>query len=167
MTGPQGVSLKPKLLFLILNGLLHQAYSFQCGTNRYTIRPPCSISFPTQAVKKSSCLQSQTLESTNQETETEVEFPPALSKVDRLKRAAKFWSTAVPIILSYYSKSAELQFRNKLLGDVISEDEEKIVWEQQHSKGALKLADTITSLKGFYVKTAQIIGEFFDVLSWF
>ncbi len=33
------------------------------------------------------------------------------------------------------------------------------VWDEQHAQGATKLADTITSLKGFYVKTAQIIAS--------
>lgn len=146
------------LLFLrVLNCLLHQSQSFQCGitsSTRYFTRP-----LRTRSHDAHSGLQLQTFEATDQETETDVEFPSALSKVDRLKRAAKFWGTAVPIILSYYSKSVELEFRNNLLGDTISEDEEKIVWEQTHSKGALKLADTITSLKGFYVKTAQIIAS--------
>lgn len=34
-----------------------------------------------------------------------------------------------------------------------------MVWSEQHERGARKLADTITSLKGFYVKTAQIISS--------
>ena len=34
-----------------------------------------------------------------------------------------------------------------------------MIWSEQHAAGAKKLADTITSLKGFYVKTAQIISS--------
>ena len=45
------------------------------------------------------------------------EFPPPLSKVDRLKRAAQFWSTAVPIIASYYGKSLDLKLRGTLGSD--------------------------------------------------
>jgi aarF domain-containing kinase len=89
----------------------------------------------------------------------DVEFPPPLSKVDRLKRAAKFWSTAVPIVLSYYSKSAEIQAAKAFKGTELTPEEEEIIWEEQHAKGAQKLADIITSLKGFYVKTAQIIAS--------
>jgi aarF domain-containing kinase len=88
-----------------------------------------------------------------------VEFPPPLSQVEMLKRAAKFWSTAVPIVLSYYTKGAELQASRAFTGVSLSEEEEQIIWEEQHEKGALKLAEIITSLKGFYVKTAQIIAS--------
>ena len=35
----------------------------------------------------------------------------------------------------------------------------QVLWSQQHRKGADKLATTVTSLKGFYVKTAQIIAS--------
>ncbi len=89
----------------------------------------------------------------------EIEFPPPLSKVDRLKRAAKFWSNAIPIVASYYSKTIELQFQELLTGNTLSNEQEQEIWDEQHSKGATKLADTITSLKGFYVKTAQIIAS--------
>jgi len=88
-----------------------------------------------------------------------VEFPPPLTKVQRLERAAKFWSSAIPIVLSYYSKSAELRAKEAFTGIKLTEDEKQLVWNEQHSKGARKLADTITSLKGFYVKTAQIIAS--------
>lgn len=88
-----------------------------------------------------------------------VEFPPPLTKGQRLQRAAKFWSSALPIVLSYYSKSAELLMKEALTGIEPTEEERQAIWDEQHSKGAQKLADTITSLKGFYVKTAQIIAS--------
>lgn len=49
--------------------------------------------------------------------------------------------------------------REKLLGECLSEEECELIWDDQHEKGAAKLASTITSLKGFYVKTAQIISS--------
>lgn len=88
-----------------------------------------------------------------------VEFPPPLTKVQRLQRAAKFWSSALPIVLSYYSKDAELRVKEAFTGEKLTADEEERVWNEQHEAGARKLADTITSLKGFYVKTAQIIAS--------
>ena len=88
-----------------------------------------------------------------------VEFPPPLSSVDRLKRAGEFWSSAVPIVLSYYSKSAELQIKEAFSGEPLTKAEEEIIWNEQNQKGATKLAATITSLKGFYVKAAQIIAS--------
>jgi hypothetical protein len=87
------------------------------------------------------------------------DFPPPLTKVQRLQRAAKFWSSAIPIVLSYYSKDAELRVKEAFTGVPLTPAEQEVVWNEQHSKGARKLADTITSLKGFYVKTAQIIAS--------
>ena len=92
-------------------------------------------------------------------TTTTLEFPPPLTKVQRLQRAAKFWSSAIPIVLSYYSKDAELRVKESFTGIKLTEEEEELVWNEQHAQGARKLADTITSLKGFYVKTAQIIAS--------
>lgn len=51
----------------------------------------------------------------------------------------------------------------------------KKLWDAQHEDGAAKLAETITNLKGFYVKTAQIISarqdlfpkQYTDALSGF
>jgi aarF domain-containing kinase len=88
-----------------------------------------------------------------------IDFPPPLTKVERLQRAAKFWSSALPIVLSYYSKSAELRVKESFTGVALTEEEQELVWSEQHERGARKLADTITSLKGFYVKTAQIISS--------
>jgi len=62
-------------------------------------------------------------------------------------------------VLSYYSKDAELRVKEAFTGISLTEAEEELVWNEQHEKGAQKLADTITSLKGFYVKTAQIIAS--------
>lgn len=88
-----------------------------------------------------------------------VDFPPPLTNVERLQRAAKFWSSAIPIVLSYYSKDAELRVKEAFTGVPLTEIEKQIIWNEQHTLGARKLADTITSLKGFYVKTAQIISS--------
>ena len=56
----------------------------------------------------------------------QVDFPPPLSTVDRLKRAAKFWSSALPIVLSYYSLYAEMRLRETLLGESMSEEETEV-----------------------------------------
>lgn len=88
-----------------------------------------------------------------------VEFPPEISRADRLKRATKFWSAAVPIVASYFGLSGELYLREALLGERLSSDEAQEEFDKLHFKGAEKLASTITSLKGFYVKTAQIIAS--------
>jgi hypothetical protein len=91
-------------------------------------------------------------------TKNGVEFPPPLSPVDRFKRAATFWSTALPIVASYYGLISNLKLQ-ELLGKSLSPEEVQEMWNAQHKDGAAKLADTITHLKGFYVKTAQIISS--------
>lgn len=88
---------------------------------------------------------------------TSVEFPPPLTTVDRLKRAATFWSTALPIVASYYGLISRIRLQEILSQDKLTEHEIEALWDAQHAKGAAKLAETITRLKGFYVKTAQII----------
>lgn len=89
--------------------------------------------------------------------ETTVEFPPPLNQVDQIKRAATFWSVAVPIVANYYGKFAEMKLREGLLGETMSDEEVESVWDVVHTDGSAKLAAVISSLKGFYVKTAQII----------
>jgi hypothetical protein len=51
-----------------------------------------------------------------------VEFPPPLSDIDRLKRAAKFWSTAIPIVANYYGLIGELKLQ-EIFGDQATEEE--------------------------------------------
>jgi aarF domain-containing kinase len=88
----------------------------------------------------------------------EIEFPPPLTPAQRLKRAATFWSTALPIVASYYGLISRIKLQ-ELLGDKLSESEVERLWKAQHAAGAEKLSETITELKGFYVKTAQIISS--------
>jgi ABC1 atypical kinase-like domain len=108
-----------------------------------------------------------------------VEFPPPLSLVQRLQRAATFWATAMPIIASYYALMARLQIwendnNNNNNNNTTAADVEAL-WKDLHATSAAKLSATITDLKGFYVKTAQIISsrhdlfpaEYTDALSGF
>ena len=53
----------------------------------------------------------------------EVEFPPPLSSWDRTKRAATFYSTAVPIIANYYGLIGNLKLQELLGTERFSEDE--------------------------------------------
>ena len=94
----------------------------------------------------------------NDDKEESFEFPPPLSAVDRLKRAATFWSTALPIVASYYGLISQIKLR-EILGQETSAEDLESMWDAQHADGASKLAATVTDLKGFYVKTAQIISS--------
>jgi len=94
-----------------------------------------------------------------EEDEGEVSFPPPLTPIQNIERAVTFWSTAVPIVLSYYGKYAEIAIREKVIGNGFGDDDIQRIWDEQHEIGADKLTNVITSLKGFYVKTAQIIAS--------
>lgn len=88
-----------------------------------------------------------------------VEFPPPLSTADRLKRAATFWSTAIPIVASYYGLISRIKLQDLLGLEKWTDEEIEALWKAQHAAGAEKLSETIMDLKGFYVKTAQIISS--------
>lgn len=79
-----------------------------------------------------------------------VTFPPPLSTVDRAKRAATFWSTALPIVASYYGILSQIKLQEILTGRPPSADDLDSLWNAQHQMGAEKLAATVTRLKGFY-----------------
>ena len=101
-------------------------------------------------------------ESSSEITEP-VEFPAPLTKAQRFLRAATFWSTALPLVFAYYGKDAEIKLRQEILNECTSEQEIQALWDELHTEGANRLANTITSLKGFYVKTAQIIASRTDL----
>ena len=56
---------------------------------------------------------------------TPVKFPAPLSKVDGIKRAAKFSSSALPIEASYYSKSSKVAFTEAMTGNVLTQEEKE------------------------------------------
>ena len=94
----------------------------------------------------------------NNDDKEVIEFPPPLSSLDRFRRAATFWSTALPIVASYYGVLSQIKLR-EVLGQAPSDQDIESMWQAQHEDGATKLAETVTNLKGFYVKTAQIISS--------
>jgi hypothetical protein len=95
---------------------------------------------------------------TSSSTTGSVEFPPPLSTLGRIQRAATFWSTAIPIVAQYYGLISKIKLQ-EILGNPMAADQVEQLWNSQHEAGATRLADVITDLKGFYVKTAQIISS--------
>lgn len=53
--------------------------------------------------------------------EEDVTFPPPLNQLDRLKRAAVFWSKAVPIVANYYGLIGSLKLQ-EVLGEELDEE---------------------------------------------
>jgi aarF domain-containing kinase len=133
-------------------------------TNSITRTSPSSVIGPLNvagAVDSSPSLSASDNKDNNNKKDqnNSVEFPPPIGELDRLKRAATFWSTALPIVASYYGLISRLRLQELLGGEALSEEQVESMWDVLHQDGAAKLADTITDLKGFYVKTAQIISS--------
>ena len=66
---------------------------------------------------------SDTTSENDDDSMLDVEFPPPLSSWDRTKRAATFYSTAVPIIANYYGLIGNLKVQELLGKEKISEEE--------------------------------------------
>ncbi len=86
---------------------------------------------------------------------TESLIPGPLNPVQRLKRAATFWSQIVPILGNYALIQRKLAAA-KEKGEPVSAEDETKLWEDAHTWGAERLASTIQNLKGFYVKVRHI-----------
>jgi aarF domain-containing kinase len=111
-----------------------------------------------QRVANTDIVPTTTPTSSQSDADDDFAFPPPLSAVDRLKRAVTFWSTALPIVASYYGLISRIRL-SELLGHETTAEELEDMWGAQHTDGAAKLAAVVTDLKGFYVKTAQIISS--------
>lgn len=89
-------------------------------------------------------------------------IPGPLSPFQRIQRAATFWSRVVPILGNYAMIRRKLETA-KEKGEPISAEEEAKLWEEAHDWGSERLAATISDLKGFYVKSGQVISTRVDM----
>ena len=89
----------------------------------------------------------------------DVQFPEEIGAIDQALRAASFGLQAGPIVASYLSAFSKMQFRERVLGECLDEDECEVVWEDEHDKGSKALTAAILDLKGFYVKLGQLIAS--------
>jgi len=149
---------------LLLSTFFGAVFQKSCGLTSYTL--PTTHSRTSVAPKSCLSVSSTQLETAAKNTGVndgngfdEIEFPPPLSSWDRTKRAATFYSTAVPIIANYYGLIGNLKIQELLGTGRFTEDEIETLWADLHEDGAEKLSKVVTELKGFYVKTAQIIAS--------
>lgn len=109
---------RPLQRLLLLSAILLRV----SGVAAFT--PAASVGAKAYSLSASTVVSPPAIENTNDSDDDEaVEFPPPLSSVDRLKRAATFWSVAVPIVANYYGKFAEMKLREGLLGETMSDEE--------------------------------------------
>lgn len=87
-----------------------------------------------------------------------VAFPPPLSVFQRLQRSAYFYSKAIPIIWSYQVLQWKLKTSPPATEQLVQEK-----WDNTHEKGSKTIADVIDELKGFYVKSGQLIATRVDL----
>ena len=95
--------------------------------------------------------------------DTTIDFPPPLSPIQRTARALKFYKQVLPVLGAYKAKEIELEFRRKQLKQEISEEEEQAIWKEIDEWGSTRVAETIQEMKGFYVKTGQVISTRVDL----
>ncbi|CAM9673898.1 unnamed protein product [Discosporangium mesarthrocarpum] len=79
-----------------------------------------------------------------------IDFPRPLTLPQRLSRTAIFWGRMIPLLVRYYLKERELG---------ATEEE----WEALHEWGSLLVRNTITELRGYYVKTGQVLSTRVDL----
>ena len=83
--------------------------------------------------------------------------------MQRTKRAIEFYKRVLPVLAAYKAKDVELDFRRQRLKQVISPDEEDKQWKDLDEWGSTRIAETIQDMKGFYVKTGQVISTRVDL----
>lgn len=93
-----------------------------------------------------------------------MEFPPPLTPLQRATRAVEFYKRALPVLAAYKVKELELELGPKFLGRPrLTEAEQEEVWKQLDEWGSTRIAETIQEMKGFYVKTGQVISTRVDL----
>lgn len=86
-----------------------------------------------------------------------------LTSVQRISRAFSFYSAAVPLFLSYQLLKEKINLEKSIFSNNISEEEEEKQYDIIHDWGSELITRKIEELKGFYVKTGQIISTRVDI----
>ena len=88
----------------------------------------------------------------------------------RVKRALTFWSKVVPILGAYKAVDLSREYGESLpaglaesLNLPLTEEAAEARYEELHNWGSERLETTIQELKGFYVKTGQVISTRVDL----
>jgi predicted unusual protein kinase regulating ubiquinone biosynthesis (AarF/ABC1/UbiB family) len=92
-----------------------------------------------------------------------VQFPPPLSGMQRAARALEFYKNVIPVLVAYKSKEWELDLLEGPRPTPLSESEKAQIWKDLDEWGSTRIAETIQHLKGFYVKTGQVISTRVDL----
>ena len=74
-----------------------------------------------------------------------------------MQRSVYFYSKAIPVIFSYQNLKTRLRVGSR------SEEETQKEWEATHEDGSMVITNVIDDLKGFYVKSGQLIATRVDL----
>jgi aarF domain-containing kinase len=96
-------------------------------------------------------------------TTRETQETGGLTVMQRVSRTLSFYSDAVPVLLAYLSLDKQIEFERNILGKEVSKADEEARRNKLHDWGSIRISDAITRLKGFYVKTGQIISTRVDI----
>ncbi|CAB9498854.1 protein kinase UbiB [Seminavis robusta] len=91
-----------------------------------------------------------------------IEFPPPLTPLQRTTRALEFYKRVLPVLAAYKAKEVELNLR-KTLGDATPPEEEEEMWKELDEWGSTRISETISEMRGFYVKSGQVISTRVDL----
>jgi aarF domain-containing kinase len=92
---------------------------------------------------------------------TQIDAP--LSVTGRLGRALSFYSAAIPVFAAYRSLDESIKLKRKFDENAISKEDEEAEYVKLHEWGSEIITEKIKELKGFYVKTGQIISTRVDI----
>jgi len=140
----------------------HMARSVVSNQARSPLLPLKTVASPDTDVKGRSSGESLvTPEADISGTADSVDFPPPLTIFQRLRRSMHFYSRSLPVIWSYQVLKANLALNPKCKG--ISEEDCQAKWDATHESGSSAIAKVINELKGFYVKSGQLIATRVDL----
>lgn len=83
--------------------------------------------------------------------------------IERLSRAISFYSAAIPVFVSYKILEEQLKVMKLNGNKLITKEEEETKYKVLHEWGSDILTEKIKELRGFYVKTGQIISTRIDI----
>jgi len=87
----------------------------------------------------------------------------SLTPLQRVGRAVSFYSAAVPVFASYKGLDLVHKFKRTILNKDVSDAEIDEEFDELHEWGSEIISEKIKELKGFYVKTGQIISTRVDI----
>jgi aarF domain-containing kinase len=87
----------------------------------------------------------------------------SISTSEKMFRALTFYSKIIPIFSSYTLLKENLKIQRDVFNNNISKEEEEKLWDEIHEWGSDSISNIIQELKGFYVKTGQVISTRVDI----